>query len=294
MSKRRYCFTLHKPDDETAEVLRLAVESDEAPLSYLCYGWEVAPTTGAVHLQGYLELKKKQRMSFIKKLFKRNDVHLEACRGTATQNIEYCRKEGKFVEYGSARSRQGKRSDLEEVKAAIDADASILELFEGHFPCMVRYHRGIEKYMQLRAQRERVRAGYVKPRVSVFYGDTGAGKTRRVYNETSAREGSELWSWPGGQWFDGYDGQDSALFDDFRGELSYGFLLRILDGYPIQVPVKGSHVWFRPKFIYITSNLGPEEWYGGQFALSSEEYGPLERRLDVIFQFTGDTQRQIK
>jgi len=47
------------------------------------------------------------------------------------------------------------------------------------------------------------------------------------------------------------------LIDDYRGEGSYAFLLRLLDRYPMQLPVKGGFVVLQAVRIYITSNVAP-------------------------------------
>jgi hypothetical protein len=90
-----------------------------------------------------------------------------------------------------------------------------------------------------------------------------------------------LWTSPtqreGNEWFDGYEGQKLVLFDDFdKGQISFRLLLRLLDRYPMQVPIKGGFVEWCPRVIYITSNLGPARWY------PSEDYMVLHRRLDVV------------
>jgi hypothetical protein len=70
-----------------------------------------------------------------------------------------------------------------------------------------------------------------------YYGPTGCGKTRRAYEE--AVLGTFWFSSNNLQWFDGYCGQQTAVFDDFRPDhCSFSFLLRLLDIYPLQVPVK--------------------------------------------------------
>lgn len=39
-------------------------------------------------------------------------------------------------------------------------------------------------------------------------------------------------------------------------------LLKLIDDHYCRgAPTKGSHAWFNPKTIYITSNLHPKDWY---------------------------------
>ena len=85
-------------------------------MKYKCSEQEKAPTTGQLHYQGYVVLKRHQRLSYVK------DIHMfahwEVAHGSADQNRKYCSKEnnGSFKEYGSyAGSGQGTRTDLEGV-----------------------------------------------------------------------------------------------------------------------------------------------------------------------------------
>lgn len=99
-----------------------------------------------------------------------------------------------------------------------------------------------------------------QPSVIVYWGRTGAGKTRAVFDNLHSTE--DIYVHPGGSWFDGYEGQPIVLFDDYAGsEFKLQYLLKLLDRYPMQVPVKGGFVSFVPREIYLTSNLDPADWY---------------------------------
>lgn len=123
------------------------------------------------------------------------------------------------------------------------------------FPSIIlRYGNGVQRLRGLyRPERTTV------PEIWTLWGKTGTGKTRRVWEFADVEQ---LWVHPGDKWFDGYDGQPAVLFDDFDGSwFKLSYLLKLLDRYPMPVPVKGNHTWWRPKTIYITSNLNPQDWY---------------------------------
>ena len=105
----------------------------------------------------------------------------------------------------------------------------------------------------------------------LFWGPPGTGKSRRVHESEP-----DLYSKPDGEWWDGYCGQKAILFDDFRGQNPLHCLLRWLDGYPIQVPIKGGFVWAMWERVYFTSNFDIPKWYPG---CSAEGLAPLMRRL---------------
>lgn len=117
--------------------------------------------------------------------------------------------------------------------------------------------------------------------VIVYYGRTGAGKTRAVYDNLPNPE--SIYVHPGGSWFDGYDGQPIVLFDDFGGsEFKLQYFLKLLDRYPMQVPIKGGFVNFCPHEIYITSNLNPNDWYRNA---NAEHVRAMFRRITFSFEF---------
>lgn len=68
------------------------------PIRRFVVGFEVAPTTGTPHLQGYLEFSKRQSLSACKRIL--DTAHWEAAKGTSYQNHRYCVKDGVFAAYG--------------------------------------------------------------------------------------------------------------------------------------------------------------------------------------------------
>jgi hypothetical protein len=117
--------------------------------------------------------------------------------------------------------------------------------------------------------------------VIVYWGRTGSGKTRAVMDNIPNE--NSIYIHPGGQWFDGYDRHEIVLFDDFGGsEFKLTYLLKLLDRYPMRVPVKGGFVSWVPREIYITSNLDPKNWYSNAH---HEHVDALFRRFSFIYHF---------
>jgi len=65
---------------------------------YLIYGREVCPTTGTLHLQGFVQLVKKQRFAGVKKILG-DKYHIEQAIYPELA-AEYCKKDGEFNEFG--------------------------------------------------------------------------------------------------------------------------------------------------------------------------------------------------
>lgn len=265
MSKNRsrnWVFTLNNPSELEDPKLWNGVR-------YLVYQRE-AGENQTPHLQGYVVMQKVARRSALKKLNPR--CHWEVRRGTHDEAREYCMKEegrleGPF-EVGDPPDKQGKRSDLEAVKDRIIEGASSLEIANEFFGQWIRYNRAFDKYKLLLKQQRNE-----ETIVSVYYGPTGTGKSR------CCREKYPNAYWKSNsKWWDGYEGQEHVVIDEFYGWFPYDFILRLLDRYPLNVETKGGIVAFTSKYIHITSNQSPNKWYKPSLA-----YAPLERRIHNIY-----------
>lgn len=242
MSRHRsYCFTLNNytSDDET--------RIQDADCSYIIYGRETAPSTGTVHLQGYVRFTNPKSLTAAKALLSPS-AHLEVAKGSATQNRTYCAKDGDFYEDGQCPS-QGKRNDLVKIKELIDTNptTSTLSLYEEAFAPMVRYSRSILAYRALKTPPRRH-----KTVVLWLYGPTGSGKSRHAYDAFPDAYSKSV----SNKWWDGYDNHEAVILDDLRPtHFTFNFLLKLFDRYPMQVEVKGSSVQFVAKTIIVTTSM---------------------------------------
>lgn len=247
-----WCFTLNNPTRDELSLLADAgrdLSLGRYTITYMVCGREEG-ASGTPHVQGYLELSQRVRLSSLTKLL-RGRIHWESRRGTAKEASDYCKKDGTYRCFGEiSKPDQGSRTDLDAIRQEIKDGASPLEIAESHFSQWCIYRRSFGEYRRL------LNAPRARPRIRVFvlWGRPGTGKTRYVYHRAPAVfpvPTTDL------SWFDGYCGQADVLFDDYRGEGSGSFLLRLLDIYPLQVPVKGGFVAWTPERIWITSNLPP-------------------------------------
>lgn len=146
--------------------------------------------------------------------------------------------------------------------------SSILEEFPSAY---IRYHKGFQAAQLLLAKR---RSPEVQPEILIFWGDSGTGKSRKAIADYP---GAYILTKPNGNgtiWFDGYEGQDTIIFDEFYGWISYDLLLRILDRYPLKLQVKGGFVECSATRFVFTSNKPWHEWYP-----NIDDKNALERRI---------------
>lgn len=235
--------------------------------------------SGTPHLQGYFELARPQEMRWLKaRGFKQ--AHLEIAKGTADQNKAYCTKEPRLsepVEWGVP-GGQGKRNDLAPALELCKEQgaAAVAEKYPEQY---VKYTRGMQALEFESRGKKRKAAGFIAPSIIVYWGQTGAGKTRRAYEEYP--DLFRCVSHTGGTlWMDGYRGEEVVLFDDFQGGIQFRLLLQIMDGYPLHLQIKGGHVIWQATTIIFTSNVNPENWYQNAVDEKGLDISPLRRRLE--------------
>lgn len=267
---KNWVFTLNNYTPVEEQAIRDLGSSPQ--VIYIVFGREEGEEQGTPHLQGTICFQERQRFRQAKRILGER-CHLEKMKGTPLQASDYCKKDDDFEEFGDLPGGAGCRSDLVALKNDIDAGKRLSEIADTHFGTYLRYHRGINLYRGLKAT----------PRtwetlVIVYWGNTGTGKTRAVHENAT-----DLYTHVGGNWFDGYDGEKQVLFDEFCGsDFKLSYLLKLLDRYPMQVPIKGGFVNWAPQEIYIATNLNPDEWYR---TAHREHVNALKRRFSFVYHF---------
>ena len=250
--------------------------------------------SGTPHLQGYVQLSRHQRMSWVRNHLS-DKAHWEIMKAHNTDDARnYCMKcdtridgpweFGKYVRSNRThRGGRGKRNDIELFRDAIKGGMSESELWDTFPTQMARYPK---MYTALHKP-QKVR---IPPKVILLYGPTGTGKTKWFYDNCPD---DNWWASPisnGTLWMDGYGGEEWVLFDDFSGQMQLTQLLRLLDRHPVTVPVKGSHCDFSPtRTIVVTTNIHPRMWY--KWNNRESQYAALARRFTRIIDSSSGTDR---
>jgi len=263
-----WCFTLNNPP-------RTDLPKDWESVVMYCV-WQLEKgEEGTPHLQGYVVFPRQVRFPFVKKLCK--EANWQHRRGTHLDAKSYCSKQDTRVdgpfEYGKEPLGQGKRSDLDRVKVAIDAGKSEKELFDDYFPTMVKFYRGVREYKRLRTP---VRSW--KTEVHILWGVTNIGKSYLAWSE-APQAYPKRYTQGGGDWWDGYDSHEDVVIDEFYGWIKWNTLLQLLDCTPLLVDTKGGAVQFTARRIFITSNAHPRTWYNYRGHM---EYRTLARRFTSV------------
>lgn len=234
-----------------------------AKIRYVCGQLERGEENGYRHYQVYVELTSPQRMSWIKKWIGTDSIHCEQRKGTRMQAREYCMKAetriGIPFELGEwERGGQGARADLLGVYDMLKEDTPLLTILDTKPIEFMKFHRGIREAQFLIQAKAAQR--FRKVKTTCLIGAAGTGKTRVVYDLHGFDNVFKL-DHSDPLWFDGYNGEDVLLIDDFYGWIKWGMFLNILDGYPLRIPVKGSFTWANWTKVFITSNKEVPTWY---------------------------------
>ncbi len=270
-SGKNWVFTLFAPEGAVDEPINWYDEVER--VIFLAYQAEICPDSGRFHYQGYLRTSRKCKLTWLK-----NNVnaraHWERRYGTHEEARDYANKEESRVPLTrpvciGEEPQGGRRTDLEILKEDLDAGMSLKEISDDHFHSYLRFGKMIKEYQVLHRQNTRD----WQTQTVVYWGEPGVGKSRRALEE-GGLDAYWLARTEGTPWWDGYDGHDVVVIDEFMvGMIRRDIMCRLCDRYPLLVPVKGGMIPFVAKRIIITSNHPPSEWYP-RIGL-----GPLERRL---------------
>lgn len=268
---RNYCFTLNNYTGEDMDEIL-----NDWGAKYVIFGKETGKS-GTKHLQGYVEWKSPRSLLSMKKLNPR--IHWEVRAGTAKQAIEYCKKEGDWMDNGGDESNQGKRSDLLRLRDEILLEGRTVQDIRMNEP--EKYHKYGRTLDKLEEDRQSMLKRTWMTEGIWYFGETGVGKSHiaregidedKIYTVKNFDKG----------WWDEYNGHEIVLFDDFRGNnIEYSFLLQLVDKWDVSVSRRGRKpIPFVAKKVIVTSALQPHEIYYNLAA--NDKLDQLYRRFKIF------------
>lgn len=291
---RKWQLTINNPDKygmdhESIKDILLTIKN----LAYWCMCDEIGEE-GTYHTHVFIYRKSFMRFDMIKKKFP--VAHIEYCHGTAQENRDYIRKEGKhkdtdkaetnlintFEEYGECPvEEQGKRNDLIQLYGMIKDGMSNYEILESNPEYMLQIDK-IERCRQT-VREEEFKNMFRNLEVEYWYGETGQGKTRAVMERYGYANVYRVtnYKYP----FDGYRGQDVIVFEEFHDSLKIQEMLTYLDGYPLDLPCRYNNKVACYTKVYILSNVPFDEQYRDIFREYPETFRAFKRRISCIKKF---------
>ena len=234
------------------------------------------------HTHVFVVFNSRVRFSMVKRYFP--EAHIERCRGSVSDNVNYIKKSGKweldeskqekkiegtFEEYGTQPpDSKGKRGDMSELYQMILDNMTNGEILAINQDYILQ----IEKLDKIRTTilterfKEKVRLD-----LEVIYisGVTGTGKTRGVLESNGYTNVYRVTDYlhP----FDGYACQPVICFDEFRSSLKLKEMLLYCDIYPIELPSRYANKYACYNKVYIVSNWALEKQYAEQLQKEDKE-----------------------
>lgn len=152
---KHYAFTLNNFTQDEIDLLRKLFDhgGEATGLRYLVFQQEKGEQE-TPHIQGYISFSKRISLHALKKMVG-NRAHVEVCRGSPSQNRDYCTKPEsripgtEFEEFGEIPDSKGVRTDLADfMKAVKEGETCTKNLREQFFDVFAKYPRFCIDYIQ--------------------------------------------------------------------------------------------------------------------------------------------------
>lgn len=256
-------------------------------MEYAIVGEEICPDTGRRHGQGYVYFTNRQYFSGAKQHIGPR-CHIEKARGSISDNVAYCSKDGRYKESGT-RPKEAGQSGAEATKRKWiqiyeTAKSGNLDAIEKEV--LIRHYNSLRRIAFDHAHTSS-RTLHHLPRVGLWiHGEPGVGKSRFV-----RRRYSSLFEKQINKWWDGYRGQDIVLLDDLDvvHHVLGHHIKRWADIYPFNAEVKGGAMTIRPRGVIVTSNYAPSDIWSDSSMIDA-----ITRRFEVYINQTSDTLELIE
>ena len=201
--------------------------------------------------------------------------------GTYKQASDYCKKDGKFHEFGTLPedahvkgSKAGNKANSDKWREISDlAKAGKLSDIDNKYPKpFVNCYRNLQAIRKDHTPKLDNLAGVCGIWI---YGKSGVGKTRlvtKLYPDAYLKRMNK--------WYDGYNGEDVIVLDDLDPSHSFmGYeLKKLADRYCFLAEIKNASMYIRPKRVVVTSQYPIEAIWKDD----KETKEALARRFKII------------
>lgn len=296
-----YQLTINAPIEKGYTHARIIeiIRSNFKTVTYFCMSDEQG-TQFHTHL--FIVFASRVRFSMIKRYFP--EAHIEKCRGSVSDNVNYIKKSGKweldetkqekkiegsFLEVGTQPpDSKGKRNDMSELYQMILDNMTNAEILATNQDYILQ----IDKLDKIRTTvlTERYKET-VRLDLEVIYisGATGTGKTREVMESNGYANVYRVTDYlhP----FDGYSCQPCMCFDEFRSSLKLKDMLMYCDIYPIELPSRYANKFACYNKVFIVSNWSLEKQYSEIQREDRESWKAFLRRIHKVVIYDNSGKR---
>ena len=294
---RKWMITINNPQTCGLDHHRILELLQLFRPDYFCLSDEIA-STGTYHTHIFLYSHSPMRFGTVKRRFP--PAHIDKANGTAQENRDYIRKEGKWAETAKAETRVD-GSFVEFGSMPTPAEESAPKMFQllqdvtdgfttveiiKNNPGFAFKGRDIDSLRES-LQSEQYRTESRELKVHYLYGDTGTGKTRGIFAKHPAAEICRLTDYGGrtGLRFDAYHGQKVLVFEEFHSQVPIEAMLNYLDVYPLMLPARYNDRVACYTVVYITSNIPLDEQYQDIQRYKLETWRAFLRRINTVTEY---------
>lgn len=289
-----YQLTINAPIEKgyTHQHILNVFRNNFKTLIYLCMADEQGTQ---FHTHIFVVFASRVRFSMLKRYFP--ESHIEKCKGSVSDNVNYIKKTGKwentakqekriegtFEEYGTQPpDSKGRRSDMSELYQMVLDNMTNAEILAQNQDYILQIDKIDKVRTTVLAERfkETVRLD-----LEVIYisGKTGTGKTRGVLEKNGYSNVYRVTDYlhP----FDSYNGQPVIAFDEFRSSLKIKEMLLYCDIYPIELPSRYANKFACYNKVYIISNWILEKQYPEIQKEDKESWNAFLRRIHKVIHY---------
>ena len=293
---RAFQITINNPEDKGYTDEKIGQIIAKSKVTFACYAHEIGEN-GTPHVHIYLHFPTARRFSTLKRKFP--GAHIEKTYGSVEDNIDYIKKQGKFVNTGKAEtSVEGSYrefgtvpssisiglTDMDEVVSLLENGYSVTEIIKA-FPKYAFKVNAIEAVKQAFLA-EKYRETMRPVEVTYKFGATGTGKTRSIYKDYAPEEVCRITSYGrNGVKFDSYKSEDVLVFEEYASQIPIEEFLVYLDIYPFMLPARYSDKVACYTKVIITSNLPLSAQYVMEQHQKPETYKAFLRRINFVEEF---------
>lgn len=259
-------------------------------LRYLCMADEQGTQ---FHTHIFVVFTSRVRFSMLKRYIP--EAHIEKCKGSVSDNVNYVKKTGKWENDVSKQEKKiegtfeecgtqppdskGKRGDMSELYQMVLDNMTNAEILAQNQDYILQ----IDKIDKVRTTilTERFKET-VRLDLEVVYisGATGTGKTRGVLEKNGYSNVYRVTDYM--HPFDSYSGQSVIAFDEFRSSLKIKEMLLYCDIYPIELPSRYANKYACYNRVYIISNWPLEKQYSEIQKDDQESWQAFLRRIHKV------------
>lgn len=304
---RKWLITINNPQEHgfSHDVIKEKL-SKIKNLDYWCMSDEIGEEQ-TYHTHIGLSRGSAIRFSQLKKMFP--PAHLDMCKGSMQEVRNYITKSGPkwekhkkketnlpdtFEEYGECPiEAQGARNDITNLYDMIKDGFSDYEIIDANPQYMLKIDK-IERARQI-VRDNQFKNTFRNIEVTYIFGDSGVGKTRSVMEEFGYDKVYRVTNYDQHPW-DGYDGQDVVVFEEFRSSFRIQDMLNYLDGYPLNLPCRYANKVACFTKVFIITNIPLEEQFVSVQKDHPETWQAFLRRLHKVKKYssTGIKEYSLK